>query len=297
MAQKINPRNISFVAEVSSNHHQDLERCFAFIDRASAIGCAAVKFQLFKIRELFAPAAFEHNEALLRREQWELPVSFIPQLADRCCQQAIQFSCTPFYLEAVTELEPYVDFYKIASYELLWDDLLKACARTGKPMVLSTGMATLDEVVHATRLVRDAGCRDLTVLHCVSGYPAAPDECNLSCIETLREQCECLVGWSDHTVNPAVIHRAVHRWGATMVEFHLDLDQQGEEYQAGHCWLPEEIAPVIQSLDCGFGADGHGEKVPTASEMDERQWRADPVDGLRPLQEVREAWRQPASVL
>jgi len=289
--------SVRFVAEVSSNHHQDLERCFAFVDRSAAIGCAAVKFQLFKIRELFAPEVLQQSKAHRHREQWELPVSFLPHLAARCHQQGILFSCTPFYLRAVQELEPYVDFYKIASYELLWDDLLLACARTKKPVVLSTGMATLEEVTHAARVVRDAGCQNLTILHCVSGYPTAPGECNLSSLETLRECCRCAVGWSDHTVNPAVVHRAVHRWGASMVEFHLDLDQQGEEYQAGHCWLPEEIAPVIQSLECGFGADGLGVKTPTASEMDERQWRADPSDGLRPLQPMREKWKHATSVL
>jgi len=289
--------SVRFVAEVSSNHHQDLERCFAFIDRSAAIGCAAVKFQLFKIRELFVPEVLEQSETHRAREQWELPVIFIPQLAARCRQQGIQFSCTPFYLGAVQEIEPYVDFYKIASYELLWDDLLRACAETQKPLVISTGMATLEEVTHAVKVVRDAGCHDLTLLHCVSGYPAVPGECNLASLETLRECCRCAVGWSDHTVNAAVVHRAVHRWGAAMVEFHLDLDQQGEEYQAGHCWLPEEIAPVIQSLECGFGADGLGVKAPTDSEMDERQWRADPSDGLRPLQQVREQWKQPANVL
>ncbi len=289
--------SVRFVAEVSSNHHQDLVRCFAFIDRSAAIGCTAVKFQLFKIRELFAPEVLERSEVHRAREQWELPVEFLPHLAERCRQQRIQFSCTPFYLGAVQELEPYVDFYKIASYELLWEDLLRACARTQKPVVLSTGMATVEEVTHATRVVRDAGCQDLTVLHCVSGYPAAPGECNLSSLETLRERCGCSVGWSDHTVNPSVIYRAVHRWGATMVEFHLDLDRQGEEFQSGHCWLPEDMAPVIQSVECGFGADGVGLKVPAVSEMDERQWRADPSDGLRPLQQVREQWKQPTSVL
>lgn len=289
--------SVRFVAEVSSNHHQDLDRCLAFIDQSAAIGCAAVKFQLFKIRELFSPSALEQNEALLGREQWELPVSFLPHLVDRCRQRGIQFSCTPFYLEAVAELEPYVDFFKVASYELLWDGLLRACAETQKPVVLSTGMATLEEVTHAVKVLRAAGCQDLILLHCVSGYPAAPEDCNLSCLATLRDECGCVVGWSDHTVNPSVVHRAVHRWGAAMVEFHLDLDRQGEEYQSGHCWLPEEIAPVIQSLDCGFGADGLGEKVPTVSEMDERQWRADPSDGLRPLQQVRETWKHTVSVL
>jgi sialic acid synthase SpsE len=287
---------VQFVAEVSSNHHQDLDRCMAFIDRAAAIGCAAVKFQLFKIRELFAPEVLEQSEVHRAREQWELPISFIPELAARCRHQGIQFSCTPFYLEAVAELEPYVDFYKIASYELLWDDLLMACARTQKPVVLSTGMATLEEVAHATQVVREAGCQDLILLHCVSGYPAVPSECNLSSIETIRKQCGCAVGWSDHTVNPGVVYRAIHRWDAAMVEFHLDLDRQGEEYQAGHCWLPEEMATVIQHVKGGFTADGQGVKAPATSEMDERLWRADPTDGLRPLQQVREAWKQPAIV-
>ena len=80
-------------------------------------------------------------------------------------------------------------------------------------------------------------------------------------------------------------------------EFHLDLDREGEEYQAGHCWLPEEIAPVIQGIQSGVNADGFGCKEPMASEMEERQWRADPIDGLRPLQHVRETWSQPVSAL
>jgi sialic acid synthase SpsE len=131
-----------FIAEVSSNHYRDLDRSFAFIDAAAKAHCGAVKFQLFKIDQLFAPEILEKSEAHRRRKDWELPVEFLPQLARRCVENQIQFSCTPFYLAAVDELEPYIDFYKIASYELLWDDLLGACARTRKPVILSTGMAT-----------------------------------------------------------------------------------------------------------------------------------------------------------
>jgi N-acetylneuraminate synthase len=283
--------SIPFVAEVSSNHHQELDRCLAFIDISADIGCRAVKFQLFKIRELFAPEILQQKPELQKREQWELPVEFLPHLASRCQTRGVQFSCTPFYLGAVDELRPYVDFYKIASYELLWDDLLVACARTSKPLVLSTGMATLAEVQHAVNVLRGSGCIDLTLLHCVSGYPAAPEDCNLACIQTLRDACQCAVGWSDHTVSPSVIARAVHRWGASMVEFHLDLDRQGEEYQSGHCWLPEEVAPVIQLLNGGVGTDGSGVKVPNQVEIDERRWRADPSDGLRPCLETRLSWK------
>lgn len=278
---------VSFIAEVSSNHAQDLQRSFDFIDRAADVGCAVVKFQLFKVESLFSPEALKSKPDLLKRKAWELPLDFLPQLAQRCQQRGIAFSCTPFYLEAVAELEPYVDFYKIASYELMWDALLAACAATGKGVVLSTGMATMDEIVHATEVLKKNGCANPTLLHCTSAYPTPAEEANLAAIQTLREATGCAVGWSDHTVQPGVIHRAVHRWGASMVEFHLDLDGQGDEYAAGHCWLPEQIGPVIRDLSVGFGADGDGVKVPVASELPDRLWRADPSDGLRPLLEMR----------
>lgn len=281
---------VMFVGEVSSNHHRSLDRCLLFIDKAVEIGCSAVKFQLFKICELFAPEILAKSEKLRKRESWELPVAFLPVLAARCRQVGIQFACTPFYLKAVDELFPYVDFYKIASYELLWEDLLKLCAETGKPVVLSTGMAKLDEVKRAVDVLRSAGCQYLTLLHCISGYPTPANECNLAAMETLRKTCDCPVGWSDHSVVPGVIYRAVHRWGASMVEFHLDLEAEGNEYRTGHCWLPEQVRPVIEAVRVGFEADGSGEKVPMPSELADRRWRADPSDGLRPLLEMRESW-------
>ena len=277
----------SFVAEVSSNHHRDLQRCLNFIRTAAEIGCDAVKFQLFRVRELFAPEALRHDPRLLAREDWELPVEFLPRLAKGCDEVGIRFSCTPFYLEAVEELLPFVDFYKVASYELMWDDLLKACARTGKPVVLSTGMATLPEVGHACAVLRNAGCRDLTLLHCVSSYPAKPEDCNLAAIGTLRDSCQCPVGWSDHSVDSGVIFRAVHRWGATMVEFHLDLEGEGAEFSSGHCWLPEAMRQVIAGVRTGILAEGDGRVGPALSERKEREWRADSEDGLRPLRATR----------
>jgi sialic acid synthase SpsE len=278
---------IDFVAEVSSNHHRDLSRCLAFVDTAAAIGSTAVKFQLFRVNELFAPEAFAHKPDLRDREAWELPIEYLPALAARCRERGVRFGCTPFYLGAVNALVPHVDFLKIASYELLWTGLLRACAATGKPVVLATGMAVLDEITTAVRTLRDAGCRDLTLLHCVSGYPAPVAECNLSAIPKLARACSCVVGWSDHSVSPAVIYRAI-RWGATTIEFHLDLDGTGDEFSTGHCWLPEQMRAVIETVRTGERADGTGEKVPAPSELRDREWRADPGDGLRPLRKTRE---------
>ncbi len=281
-----------FIAEVSSNHSRDLIRCLDFIDAAAEIGCDAVKFQLFKIDQLFAPVILAKSEAHRKRQEWELPLEFLPKLYERCQQKKIEFSCTPFYLEAVDELLPYVDFYKIASYELLWDELLVKCVDTGKPVILSTGMAILPEISHAMQVMRNAGGKELALLHCVSAYPTLAKDCNLAAIATIRDAAACTVGWSDHTVDPAVIYRAIYHWAAELIEFHLDLDAKGAEYAAGHCWLPAQMAEVITTLKRGLTADGDGCKVPSVAELADRDWRADPKDGLRPLQNIRDEWQQ-----
>lgn len=276
-----------FISEVSSNHSQSLERALDFIEQSADAGCDAVKFQLFKVEKLFSQEVFEAKPETMKRKQWELPLEFLPDLAQRCCEKKIQFSCTPFYLDAVKELEPYVDFYKVASYELLWDDLLAECSKTGKRLILSTGMATIDEIEHAVGVVRSNGCEDLTILHCTSAYPTPYKEANLAAIGTLRDKFDCKVGWSDHTVDSGVINRAINRWGAEVVEFHMDLEGKGEEFESGHCWLPGQIAPVIEQVRHGVEADGAGVKEPVEHEKSDRMWRADPEDGLRPLKSIR----------
>jgi sialic acid synthase SpsE len=283
-----------FIAEASSNHAQDLNRALAFVDAAADSGCDAVKFQLFKIERMFAPEILAQSEKHRARKDWELPLTHLKPLSQRCRERGIQFSCTPFYVEAVGELRPFVDFYKIASYELLVTSLLEACAKTGMPIVLSTGMATLDEIVAAATTLKNAGARDVTILHCVSAYPTPVNESNLSAMQTLRNATGMKIGWSDHTRKPAVIERAVHRWGAAAVEFHLDLDGKGAEYASGHCWLPEEIAPVIARIRESVDADGTGFKGPQPSERSDREWRADPSDGMRPLRSIRATWKPAA---
>lgn len=285
-----------FIAEVSSNHDADLERCLAFVDCAAEAGCSAVKFQLFRIDHLFAPEILAQSARHRARRAWELPPAFLPAIAGRARAAGLAFACTPFDLEAVALLEPHVDFYKIASYELLWLDLIRAAAATGRPLVLSTGMANLEECIAGARAARDAGCRDLTVLHCISHYPATAEETNLAAIETLRRALheaigDCGIGWSDHSTDPAVIHRAVHRWGATAIECHLDLEGAGAEFAAGHCWLPAELRRTIGEIRRGLAADGTGIKAPAPAEAEEREWRADPGDGLRPLRYLRKIWK------
>lgn len=280
---------VKFIAEVSSNHAQSLDRAIEFIDVATKIGCDAVKFQLFRVDKLFAPEILVKSKKHRDRKDWELPIDFLPILSQRCIENGIQFSCTPFYIDAVKELEPYVDFFKIASYELLWEDLLIECAKTNKDVIISTGMADLVEIKNSVEILNKYGCEP-NILHCTSAYPTPYKDANLSAIETIRKNTNCQVGWSDHTANPAVIYRAVHKWNACIIEFHLDTDGQGAEFSGGHCWLPDNIEMVIKQIKEGLGSDGGGIKAPVESELSDRLWRTDNSDGLRPHKSIRQTF-------
>lgn len=296
-----------FIAEVCSNHNGGLDRAIDLIKAAKRVGCDGVKFQLFRINQLFAPELLNHSKYrfVRDRERWELPIGWLPVLGETCHNAGLEFGCTPFYLDAVGQLAPYVDFYKIASYELMWGDLLDTILRTtDKPVIMSTGMATMDEIktviYRNQRLIGELrqnmleyGRSDprLTLLHCISKYDnLQPTECNLSFIGRLRVEINAIagVGYSDHSVNPGVIYRAIHRYGAKVIEFHLDLeDKQGWEYGQGHCWTPGEIEPVIRGVNDGEAADGDGDHL-NVLDNPERDFRADPEDGLRPLKYMRE---------
>jgi sialic acid synthase SpsE len=284
-----------FIAEIGSNHNRDRGRCLELVDAAADAGCRAVKLQIFTVEDLFSPEALAAKPELLGRRAWEFPMELLPDVRARCTERGLELGAAAFGLWAVSKLAEHVDFLKVASYEVLWHDLVRACSDTGLPLILSTGMATLEEVGAAVAVARAAGVRDLRLLHCVSGYPTPLDEANLRAIETLRERFECPVGWSDHTDDARVVRRAVNRWGASDIEVHIDLD--GDGYEAGaHCWTPDSLRRLIGELrevpddDLGRLAqavDGDGIKRPMPVEMPDVAWRADPTDGLRPLRSTR----------
>ena len=189
----------------------------------------------------------------------------------------------------MAELLPYVDFYKIASYEL-WSRRCWKPAPTRKPIVLSTGMATMDEIKTAAETLKRSGAGDLTLLHCVSAYPTPAAQANLSAIAAIGEATGCKVGWSDHTRRAAVIERAVHRWGATAVEFHLDLDGEGAEYAYGHCWLPGENRACTAHTQ-SLVADGTIQRPAVRTRRPRLAGRS--ADGMRPLRHLGKVWSPP----
>lgn len=284
-----------FIAELGSNHNRDLDRACELLEQCARAGAGAVKLQVFRVEDLFAPEVLAARADLRARRAWELPPELVAPIAERCRELGMELGATAFGLWAVAALEPHVDFFKVASYELLWHELIRRVAATGKPLVLSTGMAGLAEIDAAVAAARAAGCESPRLLHCVSGYPTPLEQCNLAAIGALRRRYGCAVGWSDHSARPEVIVRAVRHWGASDVELHVDLDGGGLEAGA-HNWTPAALAALIATLakpdgEGPPGADGDGVKRPMPIEQPDVAWRADPSDGLRPLLATRAGLR------
>lgn len=279
-----------YIAEVGSNHNGSLVRAAKLIDDAAEAGFSGVKFQQFSVRRLFRPEALAANPELLKREALELPIEWHEQLSERAHEKGLQYGVTPFYPGCISALNEHADFFKVASYSLLDKCLLVCLTETGKPVIISTGMATMKEVTHAVRLMQTLDQEDITLLHCLSAYPAPATECNLKAIDTLRKEFKLRVGWSDHTTSGTVIRSAIWRWGADPVELHFDLeDRKGIETE--HSWTKYSVQMLrgwmhdfpSASLD---DFDGDGVKQPAQCELEERKWRADPSDGFRPMLET-----------
>lgn len=276
-----------FISEISSNHNSNLSRSLKMIRESSRIGFDIVKFQLFKIEKLFSKEILTKSKKHRDRKKWELKEEYIPILAKECKKNNVKFCVTPFYLEAVEVIKPYVDYIKIASYEILWEDLLIKCAKTKKPIIISTGMANLKEVINAIKILKKNGAKKIIILHCVSNYPAKLESLNLSAIQTLRKKTNLTIGWSDHSASSLVVFKAIEKWKAEYIEMHIDLDGKGFEYKSGHCWLPKDAKELINFVKKDKIIDGKGEKKPNLLEMNERKFRADSIDGLRPIKKYR----------
>jgi len=273
--------SIKLIAEIGSNHNQELDRTMELIEEAKRIGCDAVKFQLFKAEKLYRE---KEDQAKIKAN--ELPESFIPLIAHKCKKLDIEFGCTPFDFEAIEILAPFVDFYKIASYDLLREDFIKKVCGKGKPIITSTGMLNEDEIEELYYIFRwNRMHKKLSMLHCVADYPCKIEDCNMSIVVVMNRGAMefCKNGWSDHSKNPSVLYAAAGA-GADIIEFHLDLDDmQGNEYKFGHCWTVSKIESVIKTIRQIEIALGYGNKILTKNEKANLINRASPIDGKRPF--------------
>lgn len=277
---------IKFIADIGSNHNQDLCRIRKLIETAKEVGCWAVKFQLFKADKLYAPG---HIPKGLKEN--ELNPDWIRNIRNICNDIDIKFGCTPFDLEAIDIIIPYVDFIKISSFDILRLDLIEKCAQTKLPIHISTGLSNFVELQQAYDIIKKY-TNNIIIYYCVSKYPSRIKDIvinklkhiNLINIIDLYKNNKIMKGYSDHSVNSLVINCA-SVYDIEYIEVHFDLkDKQGNEYKYGHCWIPKELQKTIESSKIIKQLINNKENQDEIELL--RLQRAD-IDGLRPMKKIR----------
>ncbi|UCF14548.1 MAG: N-acetylneuraminate synthase family protein [Phycisphaerales bacterium] len=264
------------IAEAGSNHNRDLDMAFKLIDAAVEAKVNAVKFQTFSAETIasqadipltridFAGASSPYE--LFKKI--ELPREWQKDLFTYASEKGISFLSTPFDEEAVDQLlDIGIEAFKIASFELNHFPLLRHVAQTGRPVLLSTGMATLDEIEEALDLLEKEGCRSVALLHCGIGYPLDFADVNLRAMSTMSQFVPCPVGYSDHTFGIAVSLAAVAR-GARLLEKHFTMDRQLSGPDHPFALEPQELSEMVRSIRCIESALGCSVKGPAESELE-----------------------------
>lgn len=267
---------VYIMAEAGVNHNGSLNTAKKLVDTAVTCGVDAVKFQTFKADNLVTKQAQKARYQIENGAKGETQLEMIKQLElsfnqfielhDYCKAVKTNFVSTPFDMDSIEFLTTLdMPFWKIASGDITNDPCLVALARTGKPVVLSTGMSTLCEVEQAVNLLRKNGSGPVTLLHCNTQYPTPPEDANLLAMRTLSDAFGLPVGYSDHTEGIEIALAAV-AMGACMIEKHFTLDKnmQGPDHKAS--LNPQELYDLVTGIRKIEAAMGTGIKSPTESE-------------------------------
>ncbi|MCC9595865.1 MULTISPECIES: pseudaminic acid synthase [unclassified Rubrivivax] len=266
------------IAEMSGNHNRSLERALAIVDAAADCGADAIKLQTYTAdtmtldvaegeftihdpKSLWAGRALHdlYNEAYTPWE-WHAPIM------QRARERGLACFSSPFDESAVDFLEQLdAPAYKIASFECVDLPLIRRAARTGKPLIISTGMATVAEIAEAVDAARAAGCRDLVLLKCTSTYPASPENTNLRTIAHMRDVFGCEVGLSDHTMGIGAAIASV-ACGATVIEKHFTLARADGGVDSAFSIEPAELRSLVVESERAWLALGAVRYGPTAPE-------------------------------
>lgn len=280
--RKVGPGLPCFViAEAGANHNRDFDLARRLIDAAAEAGADAVKFQTYSGRSLYSTKTprFEYLGDLADQPAHELlesialPRDWQPLLAQHCAEREVAFMSSPFDHDAVAELDAAgAAALKIASFEIGDLELIAAAAATGRPLILSTGMATLGEIEEALNAAGDAGAKQIALLQCASLYPAPAHVMNLRAIPTMAAAFGVPVGLSDHTLGVHVAPAAV-ALGACLVEKHFTLDRTMRGPDHPFAVEPEELATLVRNIRDVQAALGDGHKRGPSGEEAQEMYR------------------------
>jgi N,N'-diacetyllegionaminate synthase len=265
------------IAEAGVNHNGSVEIAKKMIDTAKSCGADIVKFQTGRVDAVVSKSApmaeYQKENTGTDSSQADmlkkllLPFEAFDELAAYCRKVGIYFLSTPFDLYSVDYLDKLgCDMWKIPSGEITNLPYLVRIASTHKPVIMSTGMSTMQEVSEAVKLLKEKGVGEITLLHCTTQYPTAYEDVNLKAMLTLREQFDCKVGYSDHTPGIEIPVAAV-AMGASVIEKHFTLDRnmEGPDHKAS--LEPDELKNMILSIRNVEKALGTGVKEPASSEI------------------------------
>ena len=273
------------IAEMSGNHNQSLERALAIVEAAAKAGAHALKLQTYTADTMTidleegdffiddASSLWKGSSLHKLYQQAYTPWEWHKPIFDRCRELGMIAFSTPFDHTAVDFLETLdVPAYKIASFENADLPLIRKVAATGKPMIISTGMATVGELEETVQAAREAGCKDLILLKCTSTYPATPDNTNILTIPHMRELFGCQVGLSDHTMGVGVAVASV-ALGATIIEKHFTLRRADGGVDSAFSLEPEELASLVVETERAWQAIGSIAYGPSEQEKGSMKFR------------------------
>ncbi len=271
------------IAEMSCNHMGSFGRAMAILEAAAEAGAGAVKLQTLRPEGITLDSdapGFRISGGLwdgrrlfdLYREA-QTPWEWHEALFQRGRELGVLVFSSPFDLEAVDFLERLgAPAYKIASFEAVDIPLIEKVSATGKPVIISTGMADLPEIEEAVKAARGAGCLDLALLHCVSGYPAPAEDANLETLLDIAGRFDVVVGLSDHTQGTAVAVAAVSL-GAALIEKHVTLSRKDQSLDAEFSLEPDELRRLCEEVQIAAKALGRVKYTLEPSEQDSLKWR------------------------
>ncbi len=262
------------VAEVNSSHNGCVETAKEMIKKAKEAGCSCVKFQSWSASSLYSASYYKDNPVAKRIvEKFALSEEELAEVVECCKTEGISFSSTPYAKKEVDFLVERcnVPFIKIASMEINNYEFLSYIAKKNIPVVLSTGMAELDEIKRAVKVIEDSGNRQIILLHCISIYPAAPDTIHLNNIAGLQKEFPtCPIGFSDHTLGTEISSAAV-ALGACIIEKHFTLDNKKMGMDNNMAIEPEEMKKLVKNASNVFEAMGSTERVVSEAEYKQRK--------------------------
>ena len=274
---------VMIIAEAGVNHNGDLSLAKKLIDCAAEAGCDYVKFQTFKSEKLASSSAKKadyqnkgdnSSTQLEMLKKLELSISDHEELIEYCKRKNTKFLSTPFDIESAKYLNSKVDFFKVSSGDLTNLIYLRQLAEFAKPIIISTGMATVEEIVEAIEAISQVWSKhnfslenNLVVLHCTTSYPTPLEQVNLNAMQTIKKKCHPVIGYSDHTLGIEVPIAAV-AMGAKVIEKHFTLDREMEGPDHKASLEPQELCEMVKLIRNIEKSLGSFNKEPTKVEIE-----------------------------